>query len=557
MKPFSSNSILVRFCGLIDRLTARHDKAPQLNKLRLLAKNKKWLDVEVGARSMLAELPENKKVLIILAESLRNLNRLDEAVVMALRAASYPRAGWRPHFTAGLALKELGRMEEASDHLRMAAKRAPRIATILQPLIEVVAAVEGLEAAATEYGARCGNSNRRKNLLIAEICDIREWARVTGLTVLKAGEAEQIPYESPRVWGGSIPEEAHYTTGEKPCVAELTGCRIFGRSAIVLTADGVALSDTAGHPHFGRFVNLADRKLIVANVDGKVLLDTSSYQTRTIEEGILLAGYVSDAFGHWFPDYLPRLQFLRQHPDFERLPIIVDENMPQAHFDHLRRFADNPLIRLKANESFVCERLLMATAPSFVPVHWFPNDIPAHEMPGLSPRALRFLRGGDDVNPDGVSRNSRLFLGRRGMSWRRLLNEAEIGAELAKSGFETVYLEDMGMEEQIRVFRSAEWIVAPNGSALLNLVFSDPSVKLLVLSQPDLFNWGTFQGPMRSLGYNPVWLCGGNVAATGQKHADYQVPVEQMRDVLQEMGLDTKIPEKLIQIQIPDKVILT
>jgi hypothetical protein len=337
-------------------------------------------------------------------------------------------------------------------------------------------------------------------------------------------------------------------------VAELAGARIFGRSGIVLTADGIALSDTAGHPQFGRFVNLADKYLIVANDNAKVLLDTHSYQTRTIGEGILLAGYASDAFGHWFPDYLPRLQFLRQHPDFDRLPIIVDEKMPQAHFD-LRRLAHNPLIRLKADESFVCGRLLVATPPSFTPVHLFPNDVPAREMPGLSPRALRFLRGVDDVNPNEPSRNSRLFLGRRGMRWRRLLNETEIATELAKYGFETVYLEDMGMEEQIRVFRSAEWIVAPNGSALLNLVFSDPSVRILILSQPDLFNWGTFQGPMRSLGYNPIWLCGGNVAAAGGKHADYQVPLQQVRDALQDMGLEMVPPDEPVQIQQSERTI--
>lgn len=129
------------------------------------------------------------------------------------------------------------------------------------------------------------------------------------------------------------------------------------------------------------------------------------------------------------------------------------------------------------------------------------------------------------------------------MRWRCLLNEAEIAAELAIYGFETVYLEDMGMAEQIQAFRQAEWIVAPNGSALLNLVFSNPDLKLLVLSQPDLFNWGTFQGPMRSLGYNPVWLCGGNVAAAGRKHAHYEVPLQQMRAVLQDMGLQMHHPE--------------
>jgi capsular polysaccharide biosynthesis protein len=123
------------------------------------------------------------------------------------------------------------------------------------------------------------------------------------------------------------------------------------------------------------------------------------------------------------------------------------------------------------------------------------------------------------------------------MKWRRLLNEAEIAAELSKSGFETVFLEEMDAGQQIDLVRRAEWIVAPNGSALLNLIFSDPAVKLLILSQPGLFNWGTFQGPMRSLGYHPVWLCGEEVAAGNFKHADYSVSIKHLRKALAGMGL--------------------
>lgn len=65
----------------------------------------------------------------------------------------------------------------------------------------------------------------------------------------------------------------------------------------------------------------------------------------------------------------------------------------------------------------------------------------------------------------------------------------------------------MTVGEQIDLFQQAQWIVEPNGSALLNLVFADTSTKLLVLTQPNLHNWGTFQGPMDALGYQSlcVW----------------------------------------------------
>ena len=533
------DSMSARLGRLIGMLTdCLHGLTPRVRELRRIARQKNWTELELRTRRLLAESPENREVLSMLAESLRLQNRLEESIEVALRATSGLGNGWKPHFTVGLALKELRRMDEACGQLRKAASLAPRKARVLRHLIEAVVEVEGMREAAVEYAARCGRSSGRSHIVLAKIRDIREWVHGSGSPVLEAGESEEIPYETPRVWGSSSAVETHLVRYEKPCVTELSGARVFGQSGIVLTSDGTALSETAGHPQFGRFVNLADGNLIVANADGQALLDTSSFQSREIEGGILLAGSASNAFGHWFPDFLPRLQFLRMHPDFQKLPIIVDEEMPQTHFDHLRRFASNPLILLKANESLVCGRLLMATSPSFIPVWLFPNDVSASGMPGLSPRAMQFLRSESQlVNPD-EPRRGRWFLGRKNMSWRRLLNEVEIGGALANAGFETIYLEDKEMEEQIRIFQRAEWIVAPNGSALLNLIFSDPSVKLLVLSQPGLFNWGTFQGPMRNLGYNPVWLCGENVTAAGQKHSDYHVPVQQVREALQEMGLD-------------------
>ena len=124
------------------------------------------------------------------------------------------------------------------------------------------------------------------------------------------------------------------------------------------------------------------------------------------------------------------------------------------------------------------------------------------------------------------------------MKWRLLLNEDEIEHTLSGLGFETVFTEEMTVSEQIDIFQQADCIVAPNGSSLLNLIFAAPSVKLLVLAQPNLHNWGTFQGPMESLGYSPLWVSGDYVHAEDQKHSHYHVPVERIVDALSFLGVD-------------------
>jgi len=377
---------------------------------------------------------------------------------------------------------------------------------------------------------------RPTNTVVARLRTLRDWAAQVGLTLLELYEIEYIPFKAPSVWGQPEVTEIAVAPSNKPYVADIADARIFANSSIILTRDGTAISDKGGHPQFGRFVSFIYEPVVVSQRPDKVMLSFGQFQTREIEGGIFLSGLFSNAYDHWLPEFLPKLQFLKQHPDFDNLPLIVDAHMPKSHFEHLSRLSSRPLIRLQANESLICKRLLVAPSPTFLPAELFPNDLPVSEMPGLSLRAMRFIRGYHSV--DATMRcNRRFFLARRNMKWRRLLNEDEIEHALSNLGFETVFTEEMTLDEQIDIFQRADCIVAPNGSALLNLIFADPRVKLLVLSQPNLHNWGTFQGPMESLGYSPLWVSGDWANAQDQKHSDYHVPVERIVDALAFLGV--------------------
>jgi capsular polysaccharide biosynthesis protein len=95
----------------------------------------------------------------------------------------------------------------------------------------------------------------------------------------------------------------------------------------------------------------------------------------------------------------------------------------------------------------------------------------------------------------------------------------------------------MSADEQIELFQEAEWIVGPHGSALLNIIFASPAAKILVLSQPNLFNWGAFQGPMEVLGYRPLCVCAEYATHPDKKHSDYRLSPERLVEALEFMGL--------------------
>jgi hypothetical protein len=82
---------------------------------------------------------------------------------------------------------------------------------------------------------------------------------------------------------------------------------------------------------------------------------------------------------------------------------------------------------------------------------------------------------------DLASSPRRLYITRRCASGRRLLNEAELLAQLAPRGFTAIALEDRPWLEQVALFRQAEIIIGPHGAGLANLVFCSPGALVLEL----------------------------------------------------------------------------
>ena len=503
----------------------------------MLAEQGDWIKLEETGRELLLKSPPQFEAIELVAYSLQQAGRLQATVVIAAPASKlFPRS-WIFYFLAGVALRGMGRAKDACKYLRQAVAITPSDQQTTQQLIGAIAESDGLELAAHEYAAHCHLMGRQADIVLAQISTVRDWAQKIGLPLLEAGEVEEIPFKAPHVWGSPPATDAIFASSNKPYVAEIKDARIFSNSSLILASDGTALSEAGGHPKFGRIISFAYEAIVLAQQSDEVLLNFSEFSTREIEAGIFLSGLASNAFGHWLPEFLPKLQFLQQHPAYGGLPIIVDSGMPQSHFDHLRRLASNPLLLLQPNESLLCRRLLVAPPPTFFPVETIPNDIPVHELPGLSPRALRFLRAGG-LSEVKKPQHRRIFLTRKHTKWRRLLNEEEIAADLLTIGFESIVIEEMSVSAQINLFQEAEFIVAPNGSALLNLVFADTSTKLLVLAQPNLHNWGTFQGPMDALGYQSLCVCGDYALAEDQKHSDYHIPLERIRDALSYMGIN-------------------
>lgn len=71
----------------------------------------------------------------------------------------------------------------------------------------------------------------------------------------------------------------------------------------------------------------------------------------------------------------------------------------------------------------------------------------------------------------------RLYVERAGL--RGVANAGEVREHMERLGFTTIRLEGMSLLEQVRRFASAEFVVAPHGAGLSNLIFSPPSARVI------------------------------------------------------------------------------
>jgi capsular polysaccharide biosynthesis protein len=85
----------------------------------------------------------------------------------------------------------------------------------------------------------------------------------------------------------------------------------------------------------------------------------------------------------------------------------------------------------------------------------------------------------------------KIYLSRAAVSYRRVVNEAELQEFLSDRGFVTIRPESLSFLEQVALFAQAETIIAPHGAGLANLAFCQPRTQVVELFTPD-YVYGCF-----------------------------------------------------------------
>ncbi len=181
---------------------------------------------------------------------------------------------------------------------------------------------------------------------------------------------------------------------------------------------------------------------------------------------------------HWLVDSLMALDVMNPiAPPAARLllpgTIAGFRDRPINRFDHLAVLRATGLAERAVTE--VPQGVHFARLEEAI---WL-EDYYIEKIPGVYLRAFRdrVLQQRDAARP-----RRRICIRRHGL--RTVVNAQQVETFLAKHDFTFHSLEDMPPAEQIALFQDAEYIVAPHGAGLANLMFCQAGTKVLEMS-PD------------------------------------------------------------------------
>lgn len=105
----------------------------------------------------------------------------------------------------------------------------------------------------------------------------------------------------------------------------------------------------------------------------------------------------------------------------------------------------------------------------------------------FDPRHMQAVRAAFAGRATGPA-TRRIFVSRVKSRGRRITNEAELWAMLARHGFEKVLMEDLAFPEQVAMMQETGILLAPHGAGLTNMVFCPEGSHVVEMADPGFAN---------------------------------------------------------------------
>jgi len=231
--------------------------------------------------------------------------------------------------------------------------------------------------------------------------------------------------------------------------------------------------------HRKEYDTLIPRDRDIVEIKGKIIRLAKKKDKIHSKVTFNLMGTYSHNWAHFLSQYYPKLSFLNDLPKDEDIDLIIPKNT-DVHIKYLINFELNKcpninILEVDIESEIVCEKLYHVSLGTFL------GDEACFPTPFailISNSTIKFWdKKAMQLAPSNSKQYRKIFIGRKGS--RSLKNYTEVLNFFADLGFEEIFPHLLNIEDKIRIFNEAKYIVGPGASGFANSIFSQSGTRIL------------------------------------------------------------------------------
>lgn len=235
---------------------------------------------------------------------------------------------------------------------------------------------------------------------------------------------------------------------------------LIGNPPVGVTSDGTIIQDTIFRTEERTFSAVSSLH-IMAQQEIVRLKAGKSLNLTIVDRPTCSLLSAWNHFGHFIPEHFLKIYHIQTEYDINDFQYLIESDAAKWKRELLYLAGINPVNIIEWSGQSKRIRNL------FVP-----------HYPEISREGFDWING---LFP-AVSRaipTLKLYLSRQKMNTRYIINAAEVEKKLVSHGFQTIVPEELSLNEQVQLFRSARVLAGPNGSAFTNQIFMPSNSHIL------------------------------------------------------------------------------
>ncbi len=236
-------------------------------------------------------------------------------------------------------------------------------------------------------------------------------------------------------------------------------------------------------------IQIEDNTLVNVNKNKILKTGTRKFLQKKIDGNVLslIQGVPGiENYGHWLLDIIPKLIITKRYKNLNSFDAFlfpnINKEFQKTTFDYFdipkEKLIDGSKIRHLYADKFT------------IPAHpyW---ELDHHQLTTVSNVDKNILLKIQDIflskNKNNEKNSKKIFIDRSDSKFNhnKLSNNDEVCIHLKELGFEIVQLTKLSFEEQIKIFNSAQIVVANHGAGLTNIIFCKTNTQIVEIESPN------------------------------------------------------------------------